>query len=72
MFVLVFWRFFPTCLARVITAKVPVFFVPAAPLLVLRWLDLQAYTLWCIGCASLFHLFLVVGNGSHGGCTVSL
>ena len=73
MFVLVFWRFFPTRLAMVVRAKVPIFFVPATLLLVLRWLDLQACLFARCGrvCES-FHLFLIVGNGSHGGCTVSL
>ena len=36
------FEIFPTRLARVVMAKVPVFFVPATPLLVLWWLDLQA------------------------------
>ena len=68
MFVLVFLRFFPTRLARVVTAKVPIFFVPATPLLVLQWLDLQACFFAHCGRVCESFPFVLVGNG----CTVSL
>ena len=55
-------KVFPTCLARVVTVKIPIFFVHAT--VVLLCLGLTACLHIVVGYGSLFRLFhLVLGSG---------